>query len=220
MLEEYNKYKNKLEEIYDNIAESVKVRSKISWYEEGGKSSNLFLNLEKAKAIQGIAKKFEIENKEISDPNEINNKINRFFKKIFAKTLLKSLPQVNNFFENVILKEISEKEVIDAHRNFNNNKSPGNVLIKEFYEAFWSELKEPFMNSISQTRIIKKLITSQMQAVIKLTEKKDKEKRFIKNWRPISLLNVNYKIFSKVFSSRLKKITSIVNFISTNCICS
>ena len=104
MLEEYNKYKNKLEEIYDNIAESVKVRSKISWYEEGGKSSNLFLNLEKAKAIQGIAKKFEIENKEISDPNEINNKINRFFKKIFAKTLLKSLPQVNNFFENVILK--------------------------------------------------------------------------------------------------------------------
>ena len=220
MLEEYNKYKNKLEEIYDNIAESVKVRSKISWYEEGGKSSNLFLNLEKAKAIQGIAKKFEIENKEISDPNEINNKINRFFKKIFAKTLLKSLPQVNNFFENVILKEISEKEVIDAHRNFNNNKSPGNFLIKEFYKAFWSELKEPFMNSISQTRIIKKLITSQMQAVIKLTGKKDKEKRFIKNWRPISLLNVNYKIFSKVFSSRLKKITSVVNFISTNCICS
>ena len=30
MLEEYNKCKNKFEEIYDNIAESVKVRSKIS----------------------------------------------------------------------------------------------------------------------------------------------------------------------------------------------
>ena len=38
MLEEYNKWKNKLEEIYDNIAEGVKVRSKISWYKEGEKS--------------------------------------------------------------------------------------------------------------------------------------------------------------------------------------
>ena len=44
MLEEPNKCKNKLEEIYDNIAERVKVRSKISCYEEG----------EKTKAVQGI----------------------------------------------------------------------------------------------------------------------------------------------------------------------
>ena len=75
MLEEYNKWKNKHEEIYDNIPEGVKVRSKITWYEDEEKSSNSFLNLEKTKAIQGIIKKLEIENKEISDPNEINNEI-------------------------------------------------------------------------------------------------------------------------------------------------
>ena len=39
MLEEYSKFKNKLEEIYVSIAECVKVRSKISWYEEEEKSS-------------------------------------------------------------------------------------------------------------------------------------------------------------------------------------
>ena len=45
----------------------------------------------------------------------------------------------------------------DALKSFSNNKSPGHDgLTKEFYEAFWSELKEPFMNSISQTKIIKK----------------------------------------------------------------
>ena len=38
MLEKYNKCRNKLEEIYDNIAEGVQVRSKITWYEEGEKS--------------------------------------------------------------------------------------------------------------------------------------------------------------------------------------
>ena len=35
MLEKYKKCKNKLEEIYDNIAKGVKVRSETSWYEEG-----------------------------------------------------------------------------------------------------------------------------------------------------------------------------------------
>ena len=76
--------------------------------------------------VQGIIKKPEIENKEISDPNELKNEINRFFKNLFSKTLQKSLPQVHNFFENIILpvlteeqkqdceKEISEKEVINA----------------------------------------------------------------------------------------------------------
>ena len=53
-------------------------------------------------------------------------------------------------------------------------------LTKEFKEIIWNELREPFMNSITQTKISKKVITLQRQPVIKLIEKKDKDKRFIK----------------------------------------
>ena len=60
------------------------------------------------------------------------------------------------------------------------------------------------MNSISQNKISKKVITSQRQTVIKLIEKKDKDKRFIKNRRHISLLDVDYKIISKIFSDLLE----------------
>ena len=50
------------------------------------------------------------------------------------------------------------------------------------------------------------LCTSQRQAVIKLIEKKDRDERFIKNWRPISLLNVDSKIISKALSEKLKEV--------------
>ena len=46
-----------------------------------------------------------------------------------------------------------------------------------------------------------------MQAT--LIEKKDRDKRLIQNWRPISLLNVDLQIISKAFSKKLKKFYQI-----------
>ena len=98
--------------------------------------------------VQGIIKKLEIENKEISDPSSLNNNIIDFVKS-FLRRLCKShylnLIQINNFFGNIILfvltqekkgeceMEIFEKEVIDALQKFNNNRSSGNnCLTKQF----------------------------------------------------------------------------------------
>ena len=47
-----------------------------------------------------------------------------------------------------------------------------------------------------------------------MLEKKDKDKRFIKNWRPISLLNADMKIINKVLSTRIKKV--LLSLISSN----
>ena len=90
-------------------------------------------------------------------------------------------------------------------------KSPGNDrLTKEFYIYFWNVTKDPLMNSIKEARKkekvkSKKLNMSQWQAVIKTIGKKDRDKRYIKNWRPISLLNVDFKIMSKALATRLKE---------------
>ena len=47
---------------------------------------------------------------------------------------------------------------------------------------------------------------SQKQAVITLIEKKGKNRSFVENWRPISLVNVDTKIMSKVIASRTKSV--------------
>ena len=65
-------------------------------------------------------------------------------------------------------------------------------------------MKQLFMNSLNQIKVSNKLVTSERQAVIDVLEKKDKDKRLISNWSPISLLNVDNKITSKIFTTRSK----------------
>ena len=67
---------------------------------------------------------------------------------------------------------------------------PGSNNMKFLQECF----KQSFENG--------KLASSQYQAVIVLIEKRGNDKKYI---RPISLLNVDTKILSKVLASRLKK---------------
>ena len=100
-------------------------------------------------------------------------------------------------------------------KSIENNKSPGNNgLFKEFYECLWDEIKKRFLTSIDKAFLNQELSTSQKQAVIKILEKKDKDKRFIKNWRPISLLNT---MDMKIISVLSTKIKSVLRFlISSN----
>ena len=86
-----------------------------------------------------------------------------------------------------------------------NNKSPGNDgLSKELYEVFWEDLKTPLISSFKPPFDKDELSNFQKQALIKLLEKRDKNKRLIQNWRPISLLNVDLKILSKAPADRIK----------------
>ena len=46
------------------------------------------------------------------------------------------------------------------------------IIIKEFYEVFWDDVKIPLLASINDAFIKEELSTSQKQAVLKLIEKK------------------------------------------------
>lgn len=46
----------------------------------------------------------------------------------------------------------------------------------------------------------------QKQGVINLIPKKDKDTTSLNNWRPISLLNLDYKIATKAIANRMKPI--------------
>ena len=61
-------------------------------------------------------------------------------------------------------------------------------------------------NSITKSYQTGELSRSQRQGVIKLIEKKDKDKKLIKNWRVTLLLNIDTKLICNVLTERLKKV--------------
>ena len=181
--EEYYNCKADLDEIYDNIVEGVKIRSKSQWYEENAKSK-YFLNLEKKQTEKSTMRRLVTDKKDLVKQNDINNEIFSYFKSLFEQTgqvdklnhntLLQSiaLPSVINDQKVVGDNDLTDKKLFDALKGIPNNKSPGNDgLTKEFYETFWNELTNSFINSIKLTYQKNTFSTSQCQAVIKLEKK-------------------------------------------------
>ena len=84
--EDYLRCKLRLEEIYKTKANGVKIRSICNWYENGEKSSKFFLNLEKNCFVQNQIRKLIIEEKELTEQNEITNNIFTFYQNLFSKT--------------------------------------------------------------------------------------------------------------------------------------
>ena len=90
-----------------------------------------------------------------------------------------------------------------------NQKSPGSDGITvEFFKLFWNDLKEFYINSINYSFQTGSLTDLQKQSIITLLPKQNKDITSLENWRPISLLNVDYKIATKAIANRVKGVIS------------
>jgi hypothetical protein len=113
----------------------------------------------------------------------------------------------------------NEKETLDEDINLDEiskvikilkpNKSPGeDGIISELYQLFWQDIKNEFFEVIEKNfKFEYTLSASQYKGVLTLLHKGG-EREDIKNWRPLTLLNCDYKIISKLLAERLKNVLS------------
>ena len=109
--------------------------------------------------------------------------------------------------------EILYSELGFALKNMKNNKSPGlDGFIVEFFKLFWTDIGHFILQSLNYGYRNGSLGITQKQGVITCIPKQNKCRINLKNWRPISPLNVIYKLASAVISNRLKKVlNNIIN---------
>ena len=100
------------------------------------------------------------------------------------------------------------KECTKSLKQFMNNKTPGsNSFTTEFYHFFWNAIGPIIMvDSFNYAFENGEMSISQKRSVILLIPKKDEDKKYLKNWRPISLLNDDYKFVTKALALQREKV--------------
>ena len=87
----------------------------------------------------------------------------------------------------------------------NNDTSPGSDgFTTEFLKFFWKDLCQFVLRSLNYAYANGELSITQKQRVIVCLPKPNKPKQYLKNWRPISLLNTIYKLGSGCITNRIK----------------
>lgn len=115
------------------------------------------------------------------------------------------IPTLTEEQKNLLEGEITLAEVKQAITSLRLGKAPGNDgFPSDFYKKFVEDLA-PRLLAVYQDALRKgKLPASMRSAVITLLHKKDKDPQYCGNYRPISLINVDEKIISKVLAARLE----------------
>ena len=120
---------------------------------------------------------------------------------------LSGVPTLSEELRSICEGKITYNECFSVLQSFQKNKTPGNDgLTVEFYSAFWPLIGKYLVDCINYVYEFGELSNTQKQAIITLIEKRGKDKRLIKNWRPISLVNVDAKIISEALAKRLEKV--------------
>lgn len=106
---------------------------------------------------------------------------------------------------NICEQNISTAECLSYLKSMKNETSPGlDGFTVEFFKFFWKDLGVYLVRSLHHAIESGQLSVTQTKGIITLLPKEEKDKLYLKNWRPISLLNVDYKIFSGALSIRMK----------------
>ena len=201
--------KIKYEQIMDYRTQGNIIRSRAQYYEHGEKSSKYFLSLEKRNHNNKVISKLvRDDGADVTDQKEILE-----MEKNFYKTLYKSrnnydtcpVEIVSDYFPSIsninkltnIEKEscdglLTEKEIWNAVISTENNRTPGTDGIPvDFYKIFWADISRALLNALNLSFRRGQLSISQRRGIISLIPKKEKNPWFLKNWRPISLLNAD-----------------------------
>ena len=208
-----------MEALYDYITEGIILRSKTDWYEHGEKSSKYFLNLEKRNKSKSHLRKIStFSSQETTNQTAISDNIRSYYYSLYKRRRNESesdclsdltnlnLPKLSKDQQNLCEGKLTRREW-EALLLMGSNKSPGNDgLSKEFYICFFDEIVTRLLDALSLAFDHEQLSNSQRQAMITLIEKKGKDKRYLKNWRPVSLINVDAKIASKASAFRIRKV--------------
>ena len=211
-------YKDQLENLRKPLINGLIVRSRTTWHEDGEKSSKYFLGLEKRNAMRKTVSVLTVDEHKITRTSSILQNFTEDLARKYSKVHIMP-PSADDFIGENIFASLSavERSLLDQPMSFTEltnalqkmkkGKSPGsNGYTACFFKFFWKELGpflyRAFLFSASQG----KTLLTHREGIITMIPKAGKPPDSVKGWRPITLLNIDFKIISSALSARLQSV--------------
>ena len=216
--------KSELHKLYDTKVQGSMIRSRARWVEYGERNTRYFLNLEnRNRSFHSIDKIKDTEGNIISDCHNVLDCLKGFYSKLYSPSTidphvtdvyfhsLPNFPQLSNEESMSCEGVLTLDECNSALLSMPKNKSPGSDgFTVEFYSSLWPHINSHVIDSLNFGFFCGHLSHEQSRAIIKLLPKPGKDALYIGNWRPISLLNVDYKVAAKCIANRIKNVINSI----------
>ena len=217
-----------LSDMENKIFEGARIRAKLDKFEKNEKPTRYFFSKEKSRGdAKQIRSLIDENNYTLTDEHEIIEEVETFYQTLYRSEGLNDIQAqenlgtiksyLNDEDRDFLNSPITELEIRKAIKEMKPEKSPGDDgLPADFYKCFLDDLIETLVELFNNIRLSTIFPKSQKNAIIKLLYKKG-DHRLLKNWRPVSLLNCDYKIMSKIMTGRLSKFMDKLTPIEQKC---
>ena len=201
-----------LETLLAKKTDGIKFRSKAKWAMESECGTRYFFNLERTRYNAKVCNTLIDEQGEIiSTKDEVLREQKRFYKGLYCSDPNvvfdiheEAANKVDPESPAASEEQFSELELAKALKNMKNGSCPGSDgLPAEFYKVFWGRIKRIFVPAVKQMHSDSYTPSTLRLGILNLIPKGDKDTRYLKNLRPITLLNCDYKIIEKAISNRM-----------------
>ena len=188
--------------------------------EYGEKHTSFFFNMLKQRKSKKNIREVVWLDKKLTERNDIMNSVHDFYSNLWGISSMEDGNEQDQFLEiyddlPMPIDDESDEDsntedyiTIDeikwAISDMENNKAPGpDGIAKEFYAQYWDIVKVELVEIFNNSLFFGTLCKTWKEVIVKLIYKKG-DSNVLGNWRPISLTNVDYKIFMKILARRLK----------------
>ena len=208
--EEIKQIKIEMSVLAEIKSKGVILRSKEREIEEGEKCTRFFFK----KIINkgGGIFRLKTENGSTAETTlEIIETVETFYSELYRKKTVNQeiMTEVLLFIEKtveekfILTQDFKIEELNECLKTFKTGKSPGEDGIPlEFYLTFWDLLAPDLLDVFTDFESLGRLPDSFTTGIVTLLHK-NKDKTDLKNWRPITLLNLDCKLFSKLLAARM-----------------
>jgi exonuclease III len=197
-------------------------KSRVQWLKEGERNTKFFHKaMTHRRHINRITQLEDDHGTPIKDHDQIAETLTSFYQDLLTETntsreeaiqkVTRHIPKLITPDQNsALLRPITQSEVDLAVKNMPPGKAPGpDGFTTDFFHHCWEMIKEDVWRVVEESRTSGKVLTALNATFITLIPKEERVTH-PKQFRPISLCNVIYKIVTKVIANRLKPILPFI----------